>query len=55
LPIVSASGFYHVSENFAIIAGLADLLQPLSDQPRYELAPYEEPGFQASLGVEVSL
>ncbi len=55
LPIVSASGFYNVSENFAIIAGLADLLQPLSDQPRYELAPYEEPGFQASLGVEVNL
>lgn len=55
LPIVSARGFYNVSDNFAIVAGLADLLQPLSDEPRYELAPYEEPGFQASLGVEVNL
>ena len=55
MPIVSASGFYNVSENFAVIASLADLLQPLSDRPRYELAPYAEPGFQASLGVEVSL
>lgn len=55
LPIVSARGFYHVSDNFAIVAGLADLLQPLSSDPRYELAPYQEPGFQASLGVEVNL
>ncbi len=55
LPIVSANGFYNVSDHFAITAGLADLLQPLSDEPRYELAPYEEPGFQASLGVEVNL
>ena len=55
LPIISASGFYNVSDHFAITAGLTDLLQPLSDQPRYELAPYQEPGFQASLGVEVNL
>ena len=55
LPIVSARGFYNISDNFAIVAGLADLLQPLSDEPRYELAPYQEPGFQASLGVEVNL
>ncbi len=55
LPIVSARGFYNVSDHFAITAGLADLLEPLSDQRRYELAPYEEPGFQASLGVEVNL
>lgn len=55
LPIVSARGFYNVSDHFAIVAGLADVLQPLSDEPRYELAPYEEPGFQASLGVEVNL
>ncbi len=55
LPIISARGFYNISDNFAIVAGLADLLQPLSDEPRYELAPYQEPGFQASLGVEVNL
>lgn len=55
LPIVSASGFYNVTENFAIVASLADLLQPLSDRPRYELAPYQEQGFEASLGVEVNL
>lgn len=55
LPIVSASGFYNISETFAVVASLADLLQPLSDRPRYELAPYMEPGFQASLGVEINL
>lgn len=55
LPNISASGFYNVSDHFAVVAGFADLLQPLSDEPRYELAPYEEPGFQASLGVEVNL
>lgn len=55
LPIVSARGFYNISDNFAIVAGLADLLQPLSDEPRYDLAPYQEPGFQASVGVEVNL
>ena len=55
LPIVSASGFYNVSENLAIVASLSDLLQPLSDSPRYELAPYQEPGFELSLGVDVNL
>ena len=55
LPIISASGFYNISETVAIVASLADLLQPLSERPRYELAPYMEPGFQASLGVDINL
>ena len=55
LPIVSTSGFYNISDTIAVIASIADLLQPLSDRPRYGLAPYAEPGFQASVGVEVNL
>ncbi len=55
LPVISASGFYHISDTIAVIANVADLLQPLSDRPRYELAPYADPGFQASVGVEVNL
>ncbi len=55
LPIISASGFYNISDTVAVVASLADLLQPLSDRPRYELAPYMEPGFQASVGVEINL
>jgi len=55
VPIVSASGFYNISETFAVVASVADVLQPLADRPRYELAPYMEPGFQASVGVEINL
>ena len=55
LPVIYASGFYHISDTIAVIANVADLLQPLSDRPRYELAPYADPGFQASVGVEVNL
>ncbi len=46
LPVVNVGGFFKISDSVEIHLDAEDLLQPALNAPRYDLFPFQDPGFR---------